>query len=459
MSKPTNLDAPGAGGSGLIEGFSRWSVRWIPDAMVFVLVLTLIIFVLAWFLTPHSPYQLMHDWVNGFWTLLTFAMQMSVLMVTGFCVADSRPVHRLITKFATSFKRPSSAIMAYSLLIAVIWWLHWGVGMMVGIIMGRELCARNKGMGLHYPMVAAIASSAIICAAGPSVAAPLFLATPGHFMADATGVIPISQTVFDSHMLVINAALILLFPVMYRLMTPKKERTVEITDERIAEFTAETPVKDHAALTPAEKLDHSLLLVCLVGIIGLIWIGEFLWNKGIGSLDLNTLNFIFLIGGIILHGNANSYVASAQRGVITVGGVIIQFPFYAGIFGIIKFSGLSGIIAGWFVAVSSAETFPLITFIYSGILNIFVPSGGSKFVIEAPYLIPAAQQTGAHLPYVINAYSLGDVTTNMIQPFWALPILGAFKLKFQEILPYQVMLMLVFSIIIVLGLYFLPMLW
>jgi short-chain fatty acids transporter len=186
---------------------------------------------------------------------------------------------------------------------------------------------------------------------------------------------------------------------------------------------------------------------------------EFLWNKGIGSLDLNTLNFTFLIIGIMLHGSANSYVASAQRGVSTVGGVIIQFPFYAGIFGIIKFSGLSGIIAGWFVAISSAETFPLITFIYSGILNIFVPSGGSKFVIEAPYLIPAAQQTGAYLPYVINAYSLGDVATNMIQPFWALPILGAFKLKFQEILPYQVMLMVVYYIVICLGLYFLPMLW
>jgi short-chain fatty acids transporter len=242
-------------------------------------------------------------------------------------------------------------------------------------------------------------------------------------------------------------------------MMPKKERAVEISDELIAEFTAETPVKDPTTLTPAEKLDRSLLLVCLVGGIGLIWIGEFIWNKGLGALDLNTLNFIFLIAGIILHGNANSYVASAQRGVGTVGGVIIQFPFYAGIFGIIKFSGLSGIIASWFVAISTAQNFPVITFIYSGILNIFVPSGGSKFVIEAPYLVPAAQEIGAYLPAVVNAYTLGDMTTNLIQPFWALPILGAFKLKFQDILPYGVLLMSVFAIIIMLGIYFLPLMW
>ena len=144
-----------------VEWFSVWSIRWIPDAMVFVLLLTLVIFLMAWGLTSHGPLELINDWVKGFWALLTFAMQMSVLMITGFVLADSKPVRMAIARFVTSFKSPRTAIVCYAILVSVIWWLHWGIGMMVGIIMGQQLAARNKGLGLHYPIIAAIAYCAI----------------------------------------------------------------------------------------------------------------------------------------------------------------------------------------------------------------------------------------------------------------------------------------------------------
>jgi short-chain fatty acids transporter len=190
--------------------------------------------------------------------------------------------------------------------------------------------------------------------------------------------------------------------------------------------------------------------------MGLIWTGNFLVTQGIGKLDLNSLNFIILILGLILHKTPRNFVASVGRGVGTVGGVIIQFPLYAGIFGMIQNSGLSDIIAGWFVSISTKDTFPLINFYYSGFMNMFVPSGGSKFVIEAPYMVPAAIKLGTPVPYVINSYVLGDMWTNMIQPFWALPILGAFKLPFQRIMPYGFTMVIVFGILLSLCIYFLP---
>jgi short-chain fatty acids transporter len=151
-------------------------------------------------------------------------------------------------------------------------------------------------------------------------------------------------------------------------------------------------------------------------------------------------------------------VASVNRGVNTVGGVIIQFPFYAGIFGMIKFSGLTGIIAAFFVNISTADTYPLINFFYTGLITMFVPSAGSKFAIEAPYIIPAAQALGTPIPYIVNSYGLSHGWAAMVQPFWALPVLGAFKLKFRDILPYSFIILVVTGAIMCFGIYFFP-LW
>ncbi len=436
-----------------VEWFSVWSVRWIPDSMVFVLLLTLVIYLMGLGLTDHGPIQLIDDWVKGFWALLTFAMQMSVLMITGFVLADSKPVRKAITKFVTSFTSARSAIICYALLIGFVWWLHWGIGLMVGIIMGRELAARNKGMGLHYPLVAAVSYCGIVVAGGPSQAPPLLVATPGHFIEHLTGVIPVTETILLPYMVTIELLILAVFVIMFMLMMPPKHKVVEIDDSLIEEFTAEIPEVKKDGRTPAQMLDTSCALPWIIAVMGIIWAVRFFGAKGFAGLDLNTLNFLMLMLGMILHKSPYSFVASVGRGVGMVGGVIIQFPFYAGIFGIIQNSGLSGIIAAWFVSISNQHTFPLVNFVYSGIMNIFVPSGGSKFVIEAPYIIPAAKELGTPIAYTINSYVLGDLTTNLIQPFWALPVLGAFRLKFQQLLPYGFILMLACSVVILISLY------
>lgn len=432
-----------------IVGFSEWSVRWIPDSLVFVFALTFIVFFAAWGLTKHGPIELIDDYVKGFWVLLTFAMQMCVLMVTGFAVADSKPVKKAISALVDWPQTKTSVVLMYCFITAFLWWFHWGIGMMVAIIMGREIAVRKRGLGIHYPYLAAIAYVMIPIANGPSQAAQLLVATPGHFIEKVTGVIPLSKTSFDPLLLVTIVVLFITMPLVMLALMPKKDHSVEIDDATYATFVV-PEVKDDPAkkYSPAERWDRSPVLQCGLGLIGLFWVGKFFVTKGISQMDLNTLNFTFLILAMLLHRTPKSFVASVQRGTSTVYGVILQFPLYAGIFGIISFSGLAGIIAHWFVSFSTPGTYPWIIFIYTGFLDMFVPSAGSKFVIEAPYIIPAAKELGVSIPHVINAYTFGSVWVNLLQPFWALPILAAFKVKFQDILPYT-FIMLIWSFIVI----------
>ncbi|HTY21724.1 MAG TPA: TIGR00366 family protein [Desulfomonilaceae bacterium] len=419
------------------EGFAQWAFRWIPDALVFALILTVIVFFAGWGLTKHDPEQLVGDWIKGFWVLLTFAMQMCLLMITGFIVADSKYVKAGLMKLVDIPKTRTQTILFYSVFMCVIMWFHWGIGLMVGIIMGRAIAVKKRGMKIHYPFIAAIAYLTALVDNGPSQAAQLLMATPGNFMEKVAGVIPLTQSAFDIKLLLTNLVLLMTIPILLLAIAPRKEHSVEVDDARAAMFLPppEHPV-DKKSLPPAERLDRSWVLPILIGAAGVFGIVKVFGAKGLAALDLNMLNFILLVIGLILHGNSKSFIESVQRGTSTVYGVIIQFPLYAGIFGMISFSGLAEIITKFFIDISTPTTFTWIVFLYTGIIDFFVPSAGSKFVIEAPYILPAAKNLGVAYGDVLNAYTAGSLWVNMINPFWALPVLGGFQIKFKDILPY-----------------------
>lgn len=423
--------------TGMIDAFTKWSIRWIPDSWVFVLAITIIVYVLALTMTDHGPLQLVADYQKGFWALLSFAMQMCLLMITGFAVAESAPVKKLILRLIDIPQTAATTLLMFTLVSGLLWWMHWGIGMMVAIVMGREIAVRKRGLGIHYATLAAIAYSLIVLSNGPSQAAQLLVATPGHFIEKLTGIIPLSQTTFDPHLLMTNLFLFLTIPLVYLIITPKGRRAKEIDDATAAAIMTVEPVEpEKKDMTPAERWNRSWVLQVLIAAMGLYATVNYFYLNGIDRVDLNSVNFTFLFLGMLLHKNPRSFIASVQRGTSTVSGVIIQFPMYAGIFGMISFSGLAGVLAHWFVSFSTQDTFPWIVFLYTTVLDVFVPSAGSKFVIEAPYLIPAGKELGASVTHIINAYTYGSVCSNMIQPFWALPVLGAFKLKFQDILPF-----------------------
>jgi short-chain fatty acids transporter len=427
--------------------------------MVFVLVLTLLTFFLSWGLSNHGPIQLVNDWVKGFWVMLSFAMQMALIMITGFAVADSTLVKAGLRKIVDLPKTKTQTILMFAFVTGLLWWIHWGIGMMTSLIMGREIAVRKRGMGIHYPLLATISYCGIVMCNGPSQTAQLLVATPGNFLEKLVGVVPLTLTTFDTKLLLTNLILFVSMPFIYLAATPKSEHAIEIDEEYAktliaAENKGEESRKD---LTPAERWERSRILMTIIGCVGLIWIVNYLFEQGITKLDLNTLNFTFLMVGILLHGTPKNFVASVQRGTGTVYGIIIQFPLYAGIFGMISYSGMAEIIAAWFVAISTPYTYPWIVYIYSGCVDLFVPSAGSKFMIEAPYIIPAAKTLGVSVAQTINSYSW-SIAFNPLQPFWALPVLGAFRLRFQDILPFGFVIFVWCLVVVSFGLLVLP-LW
>lgn len=452
MANSTHTAAQGAPQKNkgeITNKFIEWSLNWIPDSMVFVLILTAIVFILALIFTNRGAWTLVDDYAKGFWQLLTFAMQMCIMMVTGFVIADAKPVKRLIIKLINWPKTIPSTIIMFALITGVVSWIHWGMGLMLTIIMGKEIAVRKRGLGMHYPFIVAMAYTSMnIMANGLSQAAPLLSATPGNFLEKTFGgVIPISMTSLSSYMLTFLGIELVFLPIIYYLVIPKKENAVELSDELYEEFTYVPPEEDKKALRPAERWERSRILSTLVSLMILAWVVNFIITEGFGKLNLNTINFAFFGLGMLLHGSPHSFINSVRSGANTIYGVVIQFPMYAGIFGIISYSGLAEIITNWFISIATPGTYPWIVFLYTGIMDFFVPSAGSKFVIEAPYLIPAAQQLGVPVQQVINAYGTGAQFANLIQPFWALAYLAAFKVRFQDILPFTFMLWIFVAII------------
>ncbi|MDR3589813.1 MAG: TIGR00366 family protein [Negativicutes bacterium] len=433
----SEIRPPKGGASNIVDKFTEWSLNWVPDSMVFVLILTFIVFVAALGLTKSSVFDLINWYAGSFWLLLTFAMQLCILMITGFVVADSKQVKRGIVAVLDWPKTAKSTIALYCLVGGAVAWVHWGVGLMFCMIMGRELAVRKRGLGIHYPFVAALAYSVtnVMCN-GPSQSAPLLVATPGHFLEKMIGIIPLNETALSPFLIALQLFLFITLPLLAIWLMPKKERAVEMSDELYKEFTATLPEEDEKTLRPAERWDRSKILQSLLALGILAWVGNYIYTKGFGKLDLNSINFLFLGLALILHGSPRSFTESLKRGVTTTFGVMVQFPMYAGIFGMISNSGISAMITHWFVSISTAGTYSWIIYLYTGVMDFFVPSGGSKFVIEAPFILPAGQQLGVPVAQIINAYSTGAQWANNLQPFWALPVLAAFRVRFQDILPF-----------------------
>ena len=280
-----------------------------------------------------------------------------------------------------------------------------------------------------------------------AVVVPLTISTAGHFTEAQIGIIPTSETIFSYWNLIICAALFIVIPIANRMMMPDDHEMVIVDPAKLRDAPEEALP---ASPTPAQRLENSRILMWVVGIPGLIWLG--LHFAGGGGLNLNVVNMTFLFLGIVLHGTARSLLAALDQAVKGGAGIVIQFPFYAGIMAIMTGSGLAASLSEFFVSISSAETLPFWSFIAGGIVNIFVPSGGGQWAVQAPVMLPAAEALGASIPRVAMGVAWGDAWTNLLQPFWALPMLGIAGLKARDIMGYCVVMLLVTGVVIGAGL-------
>ena len=419
---------------------TRMMERYLPDAFIFVIVLTLIAGLAAMLTQPVTPMQVIVAWGDGFWKLLEFAMQMLLVLVTGFIMATTPPVRAALERLAGLARSPGMAIIMVSLVSLTASWVNWGFGLVVGALFAKALARR---IDVDYRLLIASAYSGfVIWHGGISGSVPLTISTPGHFAEAQIGLLPTSQTIFTSWNLTICALLFLFVPVVNYLMMPDRRETVLVDPARLND----APVEHPPAETPAERLERSPILLWAIAIPGIIWLVQHF--VGGGGINLNVVNFLFLFTGIALHRSPRSLLDSLDEGVRGGAGIVIQFPFYAGIMAIMLNTGLAASLSEWFVSISTAETLPFWSFIAAGIVNIFVPSGGGQWAVQAPVMLPAAQALGADIARVSMAVAWGDAWTNLLQPFWALPMLGIAGLKPRDIMGFCLIQLVVTGIII-----------
>ncbi len=433
----------------MLKALSRPAVklveRYLPDPYIFVLLLTIIASVAAIAVERQTPLAVMRMWGDGFWNLLTFSMQMLLVLVTGFMLASSPPVKRLLQRLAALAKGPGAAILLVTYVSLAASWINWGFGLVVGALFAKELARLVR---VDYRLLVASAYSGfIVWHGGLAGSVPLTIATDGHFSADQIGVIGTGATIFAFFNLAIVVCLFIVVPLVNRLMLPDEDESVFV-DPKLLGNDEESRVR---ITRPAERLENSVVLAWLVGIPGLIFLADHFLLRG-GGLNLNVVNFMFLFLAIVLHRTPRSLLTSLQEAIRGGAGIVIQFPFYAGIMAIMVQSGLAATLSEGLVSFATETSLPFWSFVSAGLVNLFVPSGGGQWAVQAPVMLPAAEALGVDIPRIAMAVAWGDAWTNLLQPFWALPVLGIAGLKAKDIMGFCLIQLIITGAVIAAGL-------
>lgn len=426
--------------------------RTAPDPFVLAVLLTVLTFVLVLMLTRTTPQQAVDAWSGGLWDLLGFSMQMSLILVTGHALASSPPVSRVldaVAEAAASFRSPIIGVMLVAMVAGILGVLNWGLGLIAGALVARRVgtALERKGVRVHYPLIAAAGYvGLLVWHGGFSGSAPLKVSTTEQMqdmfgLETAYAAIPTDLTILSPMNLVVTGGLLILAPVLLGLMCPRREEDVEPASSFGVTAEAEpSVVKEDKALVPRLLEDTPIVTIVLVALMGW-WAVGYYTGGGISTLTPNTVNLTMLMLGLVLHGTPGRYVRAVEDAARSCAGIILQFPLYAGIMGLMKSSGLTAMMADGIAASSSATTLPVFTFVSAGIVNLFVPSGGGQWAVQGPIAMQAAADVGVAPAKMVMAVAYGDQLTNMLQPFWALPLLAITGVKARDIVGYTAILM------------------
>ena len=415
--------------------------RFLPDAFVFCIILTIVVFIAAMPVAGMNPIEVANAWGSGVWGLLAFSMQMALVLVLGSALANAPAIKKLI--------------------------VNWGFGLIIGALLAKEVAKKIKGLDYRL-IIAAAYSGFVIWHAGISGSIPLGMtALNADGVVDNTAgavteIVPTSQTIFSAWNLIMVLAVVVVVAFVNAKMHPDPKDVVSIDPKLLEDAPDNTEVKARKDQTPAEKLENSMVLSYIVVVIGAIYLIYYFVNAGsiLNALSLNIVNLIFLILGIAFHKTPISYVRAITESAESAGGIILQFPFYAGIQGMMVTVGSNGVslasaISTAFVNISTPRTFPVLCYLAAGIVNFFVPSGGGQWAVQGPIMMPAGLELGVTPAVTAMGIAWGDAWTNMLQPFWALPALGIAGLGARDIMGYCAIVLIASGIVTALGFLFL----
>jgi len=429
------------------SALAGWSQRWMPDAFVFALLAVIVVFIAG--LAFGSPAgDLVQYFGEGFWGLIPFTMQMVMIVIGGYVVASSVPIHRLICWLA-SFPKTSRGAVAFVALVSTTTSLvSYGLSLIVGAFLAREIARRMPKVDYRALAAAAYLGLGSVWALGLSSSAALMMATKGSVppaLFNISGLIPLSQTLYTWQNGVTALILISVSVTVAYWSAPTGSAIRTAASLGVTFYGYDAPdMQLEARRTPGEWLDYVPVLTIPIVLLGFAYLRQVIKAKGIqAALDLNTYNLLFLMLGLLLHWRPRAFTRSVSSAVPATAGILVQFPFYAGIFGMISFSPIAHGLAQAFTRMSTRNTYPLIVSLYSVILGFFVPSGGGKWLIEAPYILAAAKDLHVNLGWTVQTYNAAEALPNLINPFWMLPLLGIMKLKARDVVGYGLLQFLI----------------
>lgn len=415
----------------------RFFIRWIPDSFVVAVSLSILTFLLAISLTDYTPVLALQSWGDNFWNILAFTNQVTLTFLFGYILANTPPVRKALLFVSRLASTPLRAYLLAGTITSVLSLFSWGLGLVTSAIMARiigESCKARK-IRIHYPLlVASSFSGFVIWHQGISSSIGLALATPGHFLESEFGIIPISETLFTIWNLGIVLAVIFTLPFVMASLRPRERSEIE----EIPEQKSTVPIPENTfeeAPTPARRLENSRILSLIVVLGGGVFLYLHFFSRE-GGIDLNTLNFLFLISGILLAGSPIRFVRIALEGGRIAIPFLLQYPFYAGIAGMMAESGLARMTVEFFISVANSHSLPFFGFLSGGLLNFFIPSGGGQWAVQGPIMLSAAAEIGAGIPRTAMAVSLGDQWTNLIHPMALIPIVAITGVEGRKIMGY-----------------------
>lgn len=432
------------------NGLSTRLARFTPDPFVLAAALTLVVFTPCAILM--GPGVASTAWLDGFFAtpLLAFAFQMCLVLVTGQALASSSPVRRLVRSLAALPKTSAQAVFLVGAVACTAAVIHWGLGAVVGALLAREVSVTKTRYEVSTPILGAAAYSGMaVWHGGFSGSAPLSVAQPDHFAAHIA-VVPVGETLLSPLNLIVTGGLCILLPAVFMMLSKVGSKDAAATPRDMLIEHAES-IDDSSGSPGSTAEEQSSNLTRAFGLAGVIavvsaWVGaEF-------ALNLNTVNGFFLFLGITAHGNLARYtdaVCDAARGA---GAILIQFPFYFGILGLLKSSGAIADATSFIVDIASSTTLAPLAFVLAGVTNFLVPSGGGQWVVQGELLLSAAEALDVNPATIVLAFSYGDAWTNLLQPFWALPLLAIMGLRAKDIIGFTALAALIMGVFVTIAL-------
>ena len=432
----------------LAKPFVRLVDKYYPDAFLFVIILSILTFVLAITLTGSTSSETLKAWGGGLPELFTFTAQITIVMITAHALAHTSPIEKLLVKLGDIPKKPVQAYALVTFISGLASLFAWSFGLIVGGISAKFIAigCEKKKIKIHYPLLVASAYSGyVIWHMGYSSSAALFVASEGHSLVSRIGVIPVTETIFNSFNITVALLTLITITIICPLMRPSRDSEIIEIDTKLLKDKSKTEnINEFNSF--AQRIENNRYLSFLTGISLIGYIFLIYSEKGF-FLDLNIVSWTFLSIGLLLANSPIHYVKLVNNAALTVGPIILQYPFYAGIMGIMADTGLIKILADGIASVATSETLGFFSFLSGGLVNMFIPSGGGQWAVQGPVMIQAAETLNVEPYVIVLGVAYGDQWTNMIQPFWTIPLLAIAGLHMRQIMGYTFVIFIVTGVI------------